>query len=101
MLAEQRADPPDHSGTIRVFQHEHNAVRSSFNRSAVDTHNSWRGAEKCAADRNGFAFAHSGKFEHVGVITWRTQSRFAHFQTESFSKCGRIYFIDLVATGNL
>ncbi len=31
MLTEQRADPPDHSGTIRVFQHEHHALRSGFN----------------------------------------------------------------------
>jgi hypothetical protein len=32
MLAKQRADPPDHSGTIRVFQHEHHALRSGFDR---------------------------------------------------------------------
>src|ERR1700757_3826170 len=50
MLAEQGPDPPDHSGTIRVFQHQHHALRSSFDRSAVDAHNSRRGPEKCAAD---------------------------------------------------
>src|SRR5262249_50847404 len=47
MLAKQHADPPDHSGTVRVLQHEHYALRSGFHRSAVDAHNSWRGAKKC------------------------------------------------------
>ena len=74
---------------------------SRFDRPLVDADDSRRRPEKCAADRNGFAFAHSGKFEHIGVITRRAQARFAHFQTESFGKCGRIYFIDLTATGNL
>ncbi len=49
VIAEQRADAADHPGAICVFQHEHNTVRTSFNRAAVDAHDARCGAKERVA----------------------------------------------------
>src|SRR6267142_6382482 len=101
MTAEQRANSSNHSRAVRIFQYQHNTVWSRFYRTAVNTYNSGSGAEESATNRNNLSFARSGQFEHIGIISSRAQTRFAHFQAKSFRKTGRVYFVDFAAAGYL
>src|SRR6266576_4739233 len=60
VFAEQCANTTDDSRAIGIFQNKNDAMRSRFNRAAVDADNSRRRAEKCATDRNGFSFRRGG-----------------------------------------
>ena len=79
MIAEQRPDATDGPRTIRIFQDEHDAVRTRFDVPAVHIHDPRRRAEESAGHRNGFAFGHGGKLEQVGVIAGRALPAFGNF----------------------
>src|SRR5438067_8133051 len=60
VITKQIADSSNHPRPVRVFEHEHDAVRTCFHGSAVDADNSRSSAKKRAADRHSFSFADSG-----------------------------------------
>ena len=99
VVAQERSDSADDAGPIRVFQHEHDAVRARFHRAAVDVHDPRRCAEKCSGDGNCFAFRGGGEFEEISVIAHRAQARFRYFQAKTFREGGRVHFVDFAAAG--
>src|SRR5437763_4277802 len=58
--AEQCANSSNHPGAIRVFQYQHDAMRTRFYRTAVYAYDSWSDTKKGSADRYGFSFAGGG-----------------------------------------
>ena len=99
MFAQQCADPADHAGTIRVFEHKNNSMRARFDRPRIDANDSWSDPEKCAANRYVLPFGTGGKLEHVGVITGRAQPRLGNFQTQTFGEGRGINFIHFGSAG--
>src|SRR5947209_17930311 len=76
-------------------------MRTSFNVPAVYVHNAGCRAEKCAGDRDGFAFSDRGKLKQIGIVSRSAETRLGDFQSQTFCEGRRVDFIDLVPAGAL